>query len=87
MPGTDYQIGVVKDIHVVLYKRIAMNGLLCHCIHCKPINLHVLILSERSINNLKDKIPKGRSDVMLYFETTKKKLNDRIYVDYKKNIS
>lgn len=33
MPGTDYQIGVVKDIHVVLYKRIAMNGLLCHCMH------------------------------------------------------
>lgn len=61
-----------------------MNGLLCQCMHCKPINLHVLILSERSINNLKDKIPKGRSDVMLYFETTKKKLNDRIYVDYKK---
>lgn len=52
MPGTDYQIGVVKDIHVEQCKRIAMNvnvmnGLLCHCMHCKPINLHVLILSER----------------------------------------
>lgn len=33
MPGTDYQIGVVKDIHVEQYKRIAMNGLLCHCMH------------------------------------------------------
>lgn len=33
MPGTDYQIGVVKDIHVEMYKRIAMNGLLCHCMH------------------------------------------------------